>query len=836
MSGPFGSSSFNHLISSGFYNDAVTRSARFADSSNAYLQGNKSANGDRKTFTIAWWMKMANQAQGTIYTSGWSGSGGSQDSGYIIFSNNTLKVAQQDNNSDTWAVSSAAVFHDCTNWYHIICAVDTTQSTAGNRVKLYINGLQQTVTGTQPDQDLDTRLNNQYERIASWDDGGSRYFDFDGYLADYIVVDGSQLDASSFGEFKDGVFIPIDFSGSFGTKGWRLQFKQTGDGQTTASSSTIGADTSGNDFHFNDYNMDTYDSNMPDCPENNFCTMNINHRGNGDVSHKRGALDVTKSSSNFANMMGTHCLFSGKWYFEMRVQNSNLTQVGVQESINNIYNSSGNFGANTDLGMWDSRGYYYDEGTAAGSPGTFTTNDIIGVAFDVEAGKIWFAKDNTYQHSGDPAGGSNQTTGSTNDLSSIGLLPAFNGENSGNGIFNFGQDSSFYGNETAQTNTDGNGYGNFFYEPPSGFLAICSQNLATPSIGPSQPTQANDHFNSILYTGDASSTRAITGVGFKPDLVSIAQRNNTSAKVWYDSSRGVNKMIQSTSTAAEDDSSQYGYLSVFGTDGFTAQAGTTNNNYINENSVNIVAWNWKANGGVTSSNTNGNTTSTVQANDDAGFSIALYTGDGNLSTVGHGLSAAPDIVILKNRSSSPNGQWVINSSAVGFNGQMYLNDAGAFSTNSGSFNDTAPSSTVVTINTDNTTNESTDSFVMYSWRRIPGYSHFGVYRGNGSATDGPCVHCGFRPQWVMVKMHDGSGSFTIYDNARDTVGINSLRTSWNSSAAEGDSTSQAIVPFSDGFELFSNNSDMNASGSDYMFMAFAETPFKFNNAFASHSE
>jgi hypothetical protein len=176
--------------------------------------------------------------------------------------------------------------------------------------------------------------------------------------------------------------------------------------------------------------------------------------------------------------------------------------------------------------------------------------------------------------------------------------------------------------------------------PPTGFLALCSSNLADTTIGPNSDTQSTDHHNALLYTGDASSTRALTGVGFQPDWVWFAQRNNTSAKLMFDSTRGVNKALYTQSTGVETDSNQYGYLSAFGSDGFTAQAGSTNNNYINENNVNIVAWNWKINGGTTSTNTDGSASSTVQVDTTVGMSQVLYTGNatgaGAEQTIGHG--------------------------------------------------------------------------------------------------------------------------------------------------------------------------------------------------------
>ena len=822
-----------------FYNGAISTSYRNDNASNAYLYVNKGGNGDRQKFTLSWWMKLGTldsdgDPAGTIYTSGYSGGGGSQGGATVIFSHQRISISNQTSNAYDWQLTSSRHFSDSSSWYHICVAFDTTQSTASNRIKLYVNGVQETAFDTEqyPSQNDNVKFNNQHEKIGTWDDSGNRYNDFDGYFADWNLIDGTQLAPTSFGETKNGVWIPIDTSSlTRGTKGWRLEFKQVGVG--TAGSSTVGADTGGNDFHFTSSGIVASDCAMPDSPENNFCTLNPNARGTTNVALSEGNLKFVKSGSNFGNVLGTIPLFSGKWYCEAYMSSSNLTQVGVQEIINNIYQSSGDFGANTDLGMWDSRGYYYDEGTAGGSPPTYTTGDIINIAFDVDAGKIWFGKNNTYNHSGDPANGTNQSTGSTNDLSSIGVTIAGNGEGGGTAVYNCGQDGSFAGNKTAQGNTDENGIGDFYYAPPSGFLAICTANLPEVTIGPNSATQADDYFNTVLYTGSGSSPNAITGVGFQPDWVWIKKRSAAISHAIFDSSRGVtaegatNKAIGSDRADAEGNGN--GGLSVFGSDGFTLVDGSSGSyprSLVND-SATYVAWNWKANGGTTSSNSDGSITSTVQANTTAGFSIVTYTGTGSATTVGHGLGAVPQMYIIKNRDAARN--WIVYHGANTTAPQtdfLILNTTAATADNSVMFNDTAPTSSVFTVNTNDGVNTNNEKYVAYCFTEIEGYSKFGSYTGNGS-TDGAFVALNFRPSFVMTKKTSGTGNWYINDTGRYSFNITGGHLYADLSNAESGS---GIDILSNGFKPRNTDSSQNASGGTYIYMAFAEAPFKYANA------
>ena len=834
-------SSEQWLANSGadFYNGQATQSVRFeGDNSAGFLSRTGMSASNRRTWTWSCWVKRINLDANTQGIFGMIDLSSVNRQCYIAFDSNhkiyIMNYSQYAGDA-VYNYVTTQVFRDLSAWYHIVWVSDTTNGTAGDRIRLYVNGVRITsfTIATNPSQNYEGWING---------DGGSGvqlgvgrvvpYAPSAEYLASYMsdanFVDGLALAPTNFGEFKFGAWIPIEPDVSdYGTNGFRLKFDQVGVG--TASTSTIGADSSGKTNHYTSSGIVASDCAMPDSPENNFCTLNPNARGTTNVSTSEGNLKFVKSGANYGNIFSTFALFGGKWYFEGRCHSSALAQIGVQEITNNIYQSSGDYGASTDLGMWDSRGYYLDEGTAGGSPPTYTTGDIIGVAFDVDAGKIWFSKNGTYNHSGDPASGTNQTTGSTNDLSSIGVTPAGNGENGGGHVLNFGQNPSFgggldgsEGNEVG-TETDGNGFGLFKFAPPSGFLSLSSKNLPEPTIGPNSDTQADDYFNTVLYTGDGATSHAITGVGFSPDWVWGKKRSASGDNWVFDTSRGATKQLETNSTNVE--STQTTMLKTFDSDGFTMG----NDSPGNADGTTLVAWNWLANGGTTSSNSDGSITSTVQANTTSGFSIVLYNGEGDgQATVGHGLGVKPQVIIPKNRSTT--GSYHMYHEAIDAsapqNYGIILNSTNARTDDPGFHNDTAPTSSVFTIGTYNNFD---NDYVAYCFAEVEGYSKFGSYTGNGNA-DGTFVYTGFRPAFIMFKTTTIISHWTIVDNARSTYNVVDDSLYADTSAAE--LTTITDVDFlSNGFKwrgVLANETNVN--GQVYIYMAFAEAPFKYANA------
>ena len=332
------------------------------------------------------------------------------------------------------------------------------------------------------------------------------------------------------------------------------------------------------------------------------------------------------------------------------------------------------------------------------------------------------------------------------------------------------------------------------------------------------------HFQTTTYVGSGSDNTAITNVGnsdLQPDFIWIKKRSASGQHVLSDTNRGILKVLNTNSTAAEDSNSEGEMVKSVQSDGFTlgdSQAGQGDTNFTSGGTY--VAWQWKANGGTTSSNTDGTITSTVQANTTAGFSIVTFTGtgtDGN--SYGHGLSSAPELVIPKRRDGTTNWQ---GYAFDGGNSQYwYLNLGNAFTSTSG--NSAASSSSVITTDGSGDSNPSGGTVVSYCFHSVQGYSKIGRYNGNGNA-DGPFVYLGFKPAWLMIKRTDASSDgWYIFDSTRSPTNLVDKAIRANASNAE---SGESIDLLSNGFKhrIGGNNNFNNASG-DYIYMAFAESPF-----------
>ena len=348
-------------------------------------------------------------------------------------------------------------------------------------------------------------------------------------------------------------------------------------------------------------------------------------------------------------------------------------------------------------------------------------------------------------------------------------------------------------------------------------------------------TTINDssaHFQIKLYTGNGSSGTAHTNDGnanLQPDYVWIKNRSTATDNVNFDSSRGATKNVRSNTDAAESTNSNF--LQAFSTDGFTVGDSAR----VNTNGDNYVAWQWKANGGTTVSNSNGAITSTVQANTTAGFSIVLYTGNETSgATVGHGLSGAPDVVIGKRRVGT--GYWIISSNNLDTNGttggspdaprNMYFNTQDAAQSDKIV---RAINATTFEISNSNSMNANTDAMLAYCFKAIKGFSHFGHYKGNGNA-DGKFTYTGFKPAWVMIKKSSQTGNWYIYDTERNgSSGSNTNQAHKivyaNDTSAEVDNSDRGIDMISNGFKARNTLDNINLSNEEYFYMAFATHPF-----------
>tara|TARA_R100001530_G_scaffold129164_1_gene99279 strand:+ start:207 stop:1283 length:1077 start_codon:yes stop_codon:yes gene_type:complete len=344
--------------------------------------------------------------------------------------------------------------------------------------------------------------------------------------------------------------------------------------------------------------------------------------------------------------------------------------------------------------------------------------------------------------------------------------------------------------------------------------------------------KSSEHFNTKLWTGNGSSPRSLSGLEFQPDLVWSKRRDDAAGHNLFDTVRGAgsDKNLQSNGTGVEGSGlpATFGYLSAFTSDGFTVTAGSSDNAYWNNNSATYVAWNWKANGtGV--ANTDGSINSTVSANTTSGFSIVKFTGTGATATVGHGLGVAPSFYVIKRIDGGDGGQWNCYHKSLGATKYMLLNSTSASGTSATRWNDTAPTSSVFTVNTSGDVNDSGDTHIAYCFAEKQGYSKFGSYQGSGNV-DGPMIWLGFKPVMVITKCTNTTGkNWEIRDSKRksDMNTANAYRLFPNLSDAEQTNT-EAMDFLSNGFKLRSSSSGHNGNF-NYIYMAFAEAPLVGSN-------
>ena len=831
--------------STGFYNGVATRSLKF-NGSNHYLTRQSStapnfAAGNQKTWTCSFWIKKTGFGSTVMLLS--TILNNANEFNIYINSSGLFSVGTQ----TTTLLQSSEALLDATNWYNLIVRMDTTQSSDSNKLRLYINGNEasygtdnRSSISENDDLGLLSGINHYYGGRSN----GTMFYD--GYMAELNVVDGSSLGPTSFGELKNGTWIPVEYSSSYGTQGWRLQFINTtlNSSGAAGSSSTVGADTSGNGNHWQAENITSDDSNIPDSPENNFCIFNFLDPTNMTLAEGNLETDKASNASN-DGANGTFLLTSGKWYFEFKPKyfsggSGGFGNVGVRNPSGSTKDAlgSGNAPNATVLYLFDgnvqdfnSDTTYFPSGGSGNTYGATGSEMIYGVALDMDNGKIWFSINGTYPNSGNPATGANEARDDINTNHPDGVYPAVSSYNVAF-IANFGQNPSFnndVGNSghSVGTESDSKGIGLFRYAPPSGYLAICSSNLSDTTISPNKSSQADDHFVTVPYTGNGSTTQNIS-IGLKPDWVWLKSRSNNSGyHTLVDSSRG-DIALGSDQSIAEYSVSEFN----INTDNTIDVVHYGNNYSMNTNAATFVAWNWVANGGTTSSNSDGDITSTVQANTDAGFSIVTYTGTGTQSdTVGHGLGKKPAWVLVKSRSEAQN--WHVYhqglDSSAPHNYTIFLNATNARASSSSNYwGGSAPTTTVIGVGNDNSSNKSSTTYVMYCFAEIEGYSKFGTYTGNGS-TDGTFVPLGFRPAFVMIKRYNGTGNWFIMDNKRLGYNPNNYRLVADSTLEEHTATS-IIDIFSGGFKCKTTSTNTNGSSDTYIYMAFAEQPFQFSNA------
>ncbi len=870
-----------------------------------YLTRTPSGAGNRAVWTWSAWIKISGQDgnEALFNAGGWSA--GQDGTGLVLYNGSFYTYWNSPSNPTT----TAEVFRDPAAWYHVVLQANT------STLKVYINGSEVSSKSISGNGAINNTTANA---IGRYSDNASGFFD--GYMADVHFIDGTAYAPTTFGTTNsDGVWTPIvGPTVTYGTNGFYLKFSNSG---------AMGTDSSGNN---NTLSVAAGTARqIIDTPTDGFSTLNgvrgVIGTNAGNSALSQGNLKAVQSGG-YKQCEGTLYPRSGKWYWETYIAVGGSTDVG---SVG-IYTSGKAQGAYPGTTAF---GYGYDSygsgssihnGSRDNSYGVgYAQGDIMGTALDLDNGTLTFYKNNSSQ--GQAFSG----------------IDASQGWGFGHGgyygstiVANFGQDSSFGAYKTAQNNADGNGVGDFYYAPPSGYLALCTDNLSSELTIPVD--DGSSAFHTQLYTGTGSA-RTITNDAnsgdFQPDWVWVKQRNDSTAHSnnLVDAIRGGTKTIYSNTTDSQQTITNG--LTGFTTDGFTI--GT--NPAVNNNTINYKAWQWKAGGtapantyavkvvsdtgnkyrfddygtsaitlelqeggtftfdqsdasnaghplrfsstadgthgggseyttGVTTTgtpgqagaktvitvagsaptlyyycsvhsgmggqantgslfgftNVKGTTQTVVSPNTTAGFSVINFTGTGGDTTIGHGLSSAPKMIIFKNLIDS--SSWAVYHKDLGTTKRLLLDTTDGESTSSSFWNSTDPSSTVISLGSSGDSNGSGDSIIAYAFAEIEGYSKFNYYTGNG-ATNGSFVYTGFRPAYFMTRRKSaGSDGWAVFDSARDPYNGVDYYEFINNGSAEGSGTVRLDF-LSNGFKLRQAGSSWNADAEDYIFMAFAENPF-----------
>ena len=623
----------------------------------------------------------------------------------------------------------------------------------------------------------------------------------------------------------------------------------------------LGKDSSGNNNGMASVGFSATDQ-VIDSPQNqtggNFATFNgllsLNEPAFNRLNLFAGNLRcVNHSSTGNDNFVGSIMPLDGKWYAEVYCE-AEVTK--FQFMLANQHHSAEAGAPNfTDCIMWRSDdGFLNIENGGWTSWGnSYTTGDILMVAWDADNNKMWFGKNGTWEQSGNPATGANPAATMSitpyKNRWTMGIM--FEDTSANIGVANFGQDSSFNGNKTAQGNTDGNDCGDFYYAPPTGHLTLCENNLPDPAI-----KKPSDYFGNIIYTGDGNSPSPTRVFGFQPDFVWIKDRGTTENHSLFDSPRGVTNQMRTNQTGYQVTNTEM--LKTFAATGFT----TGSHDTVNKNTEDYVAYGWLGGGAPTVDNSagagnvptagsvkiNGSNSSAslagsipvkrLSANTTSGFSVCNFVGNETAgATVAHGLAVVPEWVIAKvyvQGSGAVSSVWYSQPLTIGSDvqgqGSVSL-DTGPYDDYAGYWNDVAPNSSIVTLGAYSNLNRSSN-VLMYCFHSVEGYSMFGSYQGNGDV-NGKFIYTGFRPKYFLTKNITQSEGWNQWDDAREP-NFNKLnkKLSLNTYDAEytSNTTTYAVDFVSNGIKLRTSYSAVNDNLDYFFFAAFAEWPFKYTRA------
>ena len=810
---------------------------------NQHLTKTFSSSGNRRTFTVSYWIKESGKGSSPTNNPHIFAATPSENTrGGIVHRGtgsdaNEIYLYNQKSNTTGCQVWTNSLHRDFSGWKHIVWVVDTTQATGTNRVKFYINGVQETLNfATTPAQyyEIEINDNNEHRIGRGYPDDYGNY-----YLSQLYSVPGQTLGPENFG-FTDpqtNTWRPKKYTGTFGTNGFYLPLDNQDDFEVDKSGN-------GNDFSKSNFSGTFNDPNvLKDSPSGavfggrgqtgitttssapaNYATYNaLDNHGN---TLSNANLTASNAAGSWYASFGSIPSSDGRHYFEVTPTTLTTTcAIGVYVG-NGRTDFNGNYPYDANTYMIHQNGYIYHAASTATYQTTYSANDTVGVAVDSKNRKVWISVNGSF------VSGENPTTGigGLQDVTGVGAMP--DGEiypvvsnRSATADINFGQKP-------------------FKYAPPQGFLPLNSASARPNKVVP-RPDQ---YVGVTTYSGDNSEYRLLS-LNHQPDFTWFKERGNTRSHILSDTVTGITKHL-STDDNGVQTSPSYPYVSSVDERGIVLRGGTSSGG--NVSGRYYVAWTWKAGGNkntfnvddvgyatfAASGTTAGDITPTATSiGTKQGFSIIKYTGSGTSGdTLPHGLSQTPDLIITKCLDAS-SIDWIVKP--VGLlsseSHMLILNGTNASFQGTGG-HISAQTSTTVTLtegSNDGNYNNTGDNYVMYAWHNVPGLQKFGSYIGGGSTY--PFVELGFRPALIWIKDTSTSGNhydWQIFDSTRDPINLgndnadskNVLFANLNSQENKGSNPWAQCDFLSNGFRMNDASVTLNNSGSTYIYCAWAEAP------------
>ncbi len=755
----------------------VSSSALFVDADNTYLSRTPSGAGNRRAFTFSFWLKRTLTGSQQII---WSSAGGSFFFEFLA----TDQFKMYTNGSGDYETND--VFQDVDQWHNFVMAFDSANSTASDRFKLYVDGVQITDWDTETTMSQDTDL----DMTAAVEQKIGRYLtstgiDLDGYMAEVVLIDGTTLDADSFGQVDTTTnrWVPKDVSGlTFGTTGFYLDFADKND---------LGDDESGNNNDWAENGFDTTNGSnqFHDTPTRNFATYNPYQMGlNSATSNGNLFWKVTSGASGYRCRSTFNNPKTGKWYaeFDCNTQSGSYPYIymfiDLYDEVDTHTNTNGVYLSAAGYFQVNFEGSYYAN---TFSSATYAAGDVISVAIDCDNDKLWIAKNDSWisELGGDPDSGGEGIYFPFSKLE--GTL--FNAQShSSHGFFlNFGQWQYYADTDLSETSA---AKGFFKYTPPTGFKACNNDNMK-----------------------DIDS--------YQTGLQWTKNRSATDNHMLFDRVRG--PYVDMHPNASSSDVTNINTLQRFLKQGH--QIG--NDVQVNTKDEEYIGWNWflETIGNGTSNTAGSTNTIRTLVDTNAGVSVSIFpSNNGSVHTIGHGLGKKPKWILV----NKTGGFWTYHEGTtisdpedygVTLYGTSYRTDATTL------WNDTAPTTTLYTVGTSSDINAGTTQCLGIAFAEIEGFSRFERYVGNGSA-DGEYVFCGFRPAFIIIKNVSASGNWVMYDTRRSRLNPVEDQLLANTTAAET-TGSEEIAIYSTGFKCLTADSDINSSDAEYIFCAWAEHPF-----------